>query len=180
MVNVGSKIKKIVMNGNEWVEEANQILSALLAETEGEKKIATIRALATAKYKGHPKGNAFKSRYSCSLNTYHTKWKLDPTFAAAEAKVLELVDQVINQAELEAIALALHKLRMATPQAADTQISLLRSENDFAALKAAHDILSHASNETAPKSTSAHTLTLADYHKLKEQAESELAEWTPE
>jgi hypothetical protein len=135
-----------------WVAQAQAALALLdPSESQHHKKKATLMALAWAKFAGETKQSVFARPETCSAVIYYTKWAVDPTFAEAERKLLELVSAALTDEEVLVMARATRKLRLASEQAVDELIKLLKARSEFARLQTAQTILDRASAETAVK-----------------------------
>jgi hypothetical protein len=135
-----------------WIEVAALALAGL-QPPHVEKKRATIIALVDARLAGRPEDSVWKTAGVCNRSTYHLKWKQQPDFADALAKVARLAQEWRDTRTLRALQAAAERLALAAPLAVARAEKLLDSDDEGIRLKAAFGILDRAGVETAGKGT---------------------------
>lgn len=145
---------------SEWVQEAE----AELARLDGRyaaKKRATIIGLVEARLAGRSEESVFGRDDTCSRNTYHSNWKLDPVFVEVLENVTRLAWRWKDGRALRALAQATEALALASPAAVKKAADLLKSGDPKVALQAAFGILDRAQKAAGSADNPVHTVTMS-------------------
>ena len=160
----------------EWLQAADNELDRL-RDPHRDKKRATILALVDARLAGRSEETVWGRPDTCSRNTYHTKWKLDPVFAEVLLRVTALARQWQEGRTLRALAAAAERLALAAPVAVARLVERMSSADEAIVLRAAVAILDRAGVETAAKSSSRTQVEL-DWSKLTDEQVAAVAAGT--
>lgn len=146
----------------DWRERATAALGRLNGVQWADKKKATIVALVDAHLAGHSEETVWERDDICARNTYHNKWKKDALFAEVLAEVDSLARDWRDNRAVYALGEAAENLRLAAPDAVGRLITIMSQGRDLTNSRlAATAVLDRAGMETAAKSSSETTGTLA-------------------
>ena len=133
-----------------WIVEARSELDRIEGQ-HAHKKRNTVIALVDARLAGASEESVFKRPETCSRNTYHSKWKHDPTFGSVLERVERLARTWTDTRALRSLQDAAERMALASPAAVGVAIRLMSSQNEPVALRSAFGILDRAGVETAVK-----------------------------
>ncbi len=140
---------------SDWKTEAMAALARLNDERWADKMKITILALVDAHLAGKSEETVWELPEVCARKTYHEKWKKQPLFAEVLATVDGLARDWKDTRALDPLGVAVQMLRLASPDAVERLIAIMRQEGDLTNSRlAAAAVLDRAGLETASKSTS--------------------------
>lgn len=132
-------------------------IAAELSNLTDPLKISTITAIIQSRITGQGYDTpAFWGRLdTCSRSTFN-KWKrYDPAFTAALDAAWTIIQQQQSEAAADAVAAAVSRLQLATPQAVNRIIEIVNSPDEPVALRAATAVLDRAHTYTSTKTPAA-------------------------
>lgn len=157
----------------DWIDLAQTEL-ARITGLHYQRKRNTILALVEARLAGRSEESVWTLPATCSRNTYHSKWKHDPTFANVLKLVTEMATTWQSGRRLAALEEAAEQLALSAPDAVKRLVELLKSQDPKTQRMAAINILDRAGMETAQKMGMSHRPDLSDVAQLDDAEAAQL------
>jgi len=142
----------------DWTDAVVSELDRLRGLQHEHKRRNTILALVDARLAGRSEETVWTREETCNRSTWHNKWKHDQVMLDVLNSVERAARRWSDTRTIRALAEAAERLALASPAAAGKAISLMLSNDDQVALRAAFGVLDRAGVETAPKQRQEHGL----------------------